>query len=85
MPQFIHELQFGARQHGKTREIHALSRRAKCDPCRSLLRHRLHAAPEAKDVPWLMEQLIAWINKKDELPVPIKAGIAHYQYAIIHP
>jgi cell filamentation protein, protein adenylyltransferase len=41
--------------------------------------------PEAKDVPWLMEQLIGWINQKDELPVPIKAGIAHYQYATIHP
>jgi Fic family protein len=41
--------------------------------------------PEAKDVPRLMEHLITWINQKDELPVPIKAGIAHYQYATIHP
>jgi Fic family protein len=41
--------------------------------------------PEAKDVPWLMEQLIAWINMRDELPAPLKAGIAHYQYATIHP
>jgi Fic family protein len=45
----------------------------------------VYMPPEAKDVPWLMEQLIAWINNKDELPVPIKAGIAHYQYATIHP
>src|SRR5580700_2830916 len=45
----------------------------------------VYMPPEAKDVPWLMEQLIAWINQKDELPVPIKAGIAHYQYATIHP
>jgi Fic family protein len=45
----------------------------------------VYMPPEAKDVPWLMEQLMAWINQKDELPVPIKAGIAHYQYATIHP
>ena len=32
-----------------------------------------------------MKQLIAWINTKDALPVPLKAGIAHYQYATIHP
>ena len=45
----------------------------------------VYMPPEAKDVPWLMRQLIAWINEKDELPAPIKAGIAHYQYATIHP
>jgi Fic family protein len=45
----------------------------------------VYMPPEAKDVPWLMDQLIAWINQKDELPVPIKAGIAHYQFATIHP
>jgi Fic family protein len=48
-------------------------------------RRIVYMPPEAKDVPWLMEQLIAWINNEDELPVPIKAGIAHYQYATIHP
>jgi Fic family protein len=45
----------------------------------------VYMPPEAKDVPWLMEQLITWINQKDDLPVPIKAAIAHYQYATIHP
>ena len=45
----------------------------------------VYLPPEAKDVPSLMEQLIAWITQKDELPVPLKAGIAHYQYATIHP
>jgi Fic family protein len=44
----------------------------------------VYMPPEAKDVPWLMKQLITWINQKDELPAPIKAGIAHYQYATIH-
>jgi Fic family protein len=32
-----------------------------------------------------MAQLIDWINRKDDLPVPIRAGIAHYQCATIHP
>ena len=27
----------------------------------------------------------AWIDAKDKLPVPLKAAIAHYQYATIHP
>jgi Fic family protein len=45
----------------------------------------VYMPPEAKDVPWLMTQLLAWINQRDELPVPIKAGIAHYQFATIHP
>jgi Fic family protein len=45
----------------------------------------VYMPPEAGDVPPLMEQLIAWINKKDDLPAPIKAGIAHYQFATIHP
>ena len=44
--------------------------------------------PEAVDVPSLMADLLAWINDeldRGELPVPIIAGIAHYQYATIHP
>src|SRR6202166_2475044 len=45
----------------------------------------VYMPPEAKDVPSLMKRLVTWINQKDELPVPIKAGIAHYQYATIHP
>ena len=45
----------------------------------------VYMPPEGKDVPRLMEQLMAWINQKDELPVPVKAGIAHYQFATIHP
>lgn len=45
----------------------------------------VYMPPEAKDVQHLMAQLIDWINRKDDLPVPIRAGIAHYQYATIHP
>jgi len=45
----------------------------------------VYIPPEAKDVQRLMAQLIDWINREDDLPVPIRAGVAHYQYATIHP
>ncbi len=48
----------------------------------------VYMPPEAKDVPTLMAELCTWINtqlESQELPVPITAGIAHYQYATIHP
>jgi Fic family protein len=43
--------------------------------------------PEAKDVPRLMADMIAWIKDSEVqgLPCPIRAGIAHYQFATIHP
>jgi Fic family protein len=48
----------------------------------------VYLPPEAKDVPVLMSQFIDWINEAvsiDELPIPIIAAIAHYQFATIHP
>lgn len=45
----------------------------------------VYMPPESKDVPALMAQLVDWINRKDDLPVPIKAAVTHYQYATIHP
>jgi Fic family protein len=45
----------------------------------------VYMPPEAKVVPELMAEMVAWINAKDELPVPLKAAIVHYQYATIHP
>jgi Fic family protein len=49
----------------------------------------VYLPPEAQDVPRLMAQLIAWLSADvdpgEELPVPVKAAIAHYQYATIHP
>lgn len=44
----------------------------------------VYMPPEAKDVKNLMTGMIDWINKT-ELPCPIIAGIAHYQFATIHP
>jgi len=40
--------------------------------------------PEAKDVSKLMKDMVVWINNNKELPCPIVAGIAHYQFATIH-
>jgi len=48
----------------------------------------VYLPPEAKDVPALMKDLIAWIAKelqRNELPVPVIASLAHYQCATIHP
>lgn len=46
----------------------------------------VYLPPEPADVPTLMQELITWIQKNPiKLPAPIVAGIAHYQFAIIHP
>lgn len=45
----------------------------------------VYMPPEAKDVKNLMTGMIRWINKNIALPCPIIAGIAHYQFATIHP
>jgi Fic family protein len=50
-------------------------------------RRIVYMPPEAKDVPILMNQLVAWLKASTSqgLPCPIRAGIAHYQFATIHP
>lgn len=48
----------------------------------------VYLPPEAKDVPTLMAGLVAWINdalERGELPAPIIAALAHYQFATVHP
>jgi Fic family protein len=47
----------------------------------------VYLPPEAKDVPALMQQLIAWIRQGStgNFPIPLKAAIVHYQFATIHP
>lgn len=47
----------------------------------------VYMPPEAKDVGSLMNELIGWIGSPAAvaLPCPIRAGIAHYQFATIHP
>lgn len=48
----------------------------------------VYLPPEAPDIPVLMADLVQWINQAlttQELPVPIIAALAHYQFATIHP
>lgn len=48
----------------------------------------VYMPPESSDVPVLMRELIAWIKSSltdGELPAPLIAGLAHYQFATIHP
>ncbi len=45
----------------------------------------VYMPPESKDVPGLMRNLVSWIKESNELPSPILASIAHYQFATIHP
>ncbi len=48
----------------------------------------VYMPPEAQDVPRLMADMVAWIDRereRSELPVPLIAAIAHYQFATIHP
>lgn len=45
----------------------------------------IYMPPEAKDVKSLMRSMVAWVNSSATLPCPIVAGIAHYQFATIHP
>ena len=45
----------------------------------------VYMPPEAKDVPKLMKNLVQCIKENENTPAPIVAGIAHYQFATIHP
>jgi len=47
----------------------------------------VYMPPEAKDVPGLMRAMVGWIkaSEPEGLPCPIRAGIAHYEFATVHP
>jgi len=45
----------------------------------------VYLPPASKDVTGLMRNLVAWIKESSDLPCPIVAAIAHYQFATIHP
>ncbi len=80
------------------RRIHALveyGARAKPTPYRdgqNVIRDSINGGivylpPEAKGVPGLMADLVNWINQaeKENIPVPLIAALAHYQFVTIHP
>ncbi|HDY65478.1 MAG TPA: Fic family protein, partial [Phycisphaerae bacterium] len=46
----------------------------------------VYMPPEADDVPELMKGMVTWIDRHvTDVPIPIVAAIAHYQFATIHP
>lgn len=47
----------------------------------------VYLPPEAGDVPGLMAAFVRWITEAEKtgVPVPIIAGLAHYQFVTIHP
>jgi Fic family protein len=45
----------------------------------------IYMPPEAHDVPSLMKDFVQWIAQNKNLPAPLIAAIAHYQFATIHP
>lgn len=51
----------------------------------SRTKNLVYMPPEAKDVPSLIRQMVKWIVSSKNIPCPIVAAIAHYQFATIHP
>jgi len=47
----------------------------------------VYLPPEAKDIPDLMAGLVDWVRhaREEGLPLPLLAGLAHYQFVTIHP
>jgi Fic family protein len=47
----------------------------------------VYMPPEAKDVGKLMKGMVSWLasSPQESLPCPMRAGIAHYQFATVHP
>lgn len=47
----------------------------------------VYLPPEAEDVPGMMAELVRWIARaeREQIPAPIVAGLAHYQFVTIHP
>ena len=46
----------------------------------------VYLPPEAKDVPGLMTEMVTWIHESEaHLPIPVIAGLTHYQFVTIHP
>ncbi|BAF60635.1 uncharacterized conserved protein [Pelotomaculum thermopropionicum SI] len=80
------------------RKLHAAvmkGRRAKPTPYRdgqNVIRDAstgaiVYMPPEAKDVPALMGEMVAWNSQaeRENLPVPLIAALVHYQFVTIHP
>ncbi len=44
-----------------------------------------YVAPPAKDVEWLMEEFLVWVNTEDDTDTVYKAIVAHLYFVLIHP
>ena len=90
--------QKGAIREMDVRRIHGLVMNGKSVPTAyrdgqnvirdSATRRIVYMPPEARDVPGLMKELVVWVNRelrRQELPAPLIAALAHYQFATIHP
>lgn len=80
----------------RIRQLHALiftGKRARPTPYRdgqNVIRDGsgaiVYLPPEFGDVPDLMREMVSWIHAvENEQPVPVIAGLAHYQFVTIHP
>lgn len=80
----------------RIRKLHAIlysGRRTKPTPYRdgqNVIRESsgeiVYMPPEAADVPGLMKELVTWIlEESQDLPIPVVAGVTHYQFETIHP
>lgn len=82
--QKLHAMVMGS---GKKRIKPAPYRRVQNVIKESLSGRIVYLPPEPKDVPVLMIDLLKWLAEaeKDEVPCPVQAAVAHYQFATIHP
>lgn len=44
-----------------------------------------HVAPPADRVPGQMNALLEWVGNDDDVPLPIRAAVCHYELEFIHP
>lgn len=51
----------------------------------SLSGNIVYMPPEARDVADLMKEFVKWIELTNDIPIPIKASIIHYQFVTVHP
>ena len=53
----------------------------------STTRSIVYMPPEAKDVPDLMAEMVAWFHhaQAEKIPAPLIAALTHYQFVTIHP
>ncbi len=95
-PNFVH--QAGPLTEADIRRLHGLVVQGQPSPTpyrdgQNVIRDSLSGAivylpPEAHDVPSLMVDLVAWVSEelnRGELPAPLVAALAHYQFATVHP